>query len=266
MTGPAASVIIGLLWLACGVLIWRNLKLRRENRRLRVALAAAPAAPATVAPTPGQPAAVQTGARNPHRILMERLGLAEGALPKGGDWRIGDDLLLLILDEIERALPEVVVELGSGLSTAVIAQALECQGKGHLWSVEADPAYAEETLEQVARLGLSHRVTLIEAALEPYDNRTQWYDRKALGDLPQRIDLLLIDGPPHHAGKTPRHPAGPELFSSVAPGGLIVLDDGRRQKEKKTLRLWHEEFPDFEQRISATDKQAAFLRRKEHAR
>lgn len=261
MTGPAASVIIGLLWLACGVLIWRNLKLRRQIKRLQMALAAAPV---IAQPTP--PAAKQAGAGSIHRRLMERIGLEEGALPRGGDWRIGDDLLLLILDEIERARPEAVVELGSGLSTAVIAQALERQGTGHLWSVEADAAYAEETLEDVARLGLGHRVTLIEAALEPYDNRTQWYDRAALTGLPHRIDLLLIDGPPHHAGKTPRHPAGPELFASVAPDGLVVLDDGRRQKEKKTLRLWREEFPDFDQETTITDKQAAFLRRKEHAR
>ncbi|MEL6478593.1 MAG: class I SAM-dependent methyltransferase [Pseudomonadota bacterium] len=255
MTPTAASAIIALLSLACGVLIWRNLRLRRRLRSAHDELRRGRATPAPTAPRKSQKT-------DDHARLMKLLDLPLDALPRGGDWRVGDDLLLLLVERMRAEPPEHVVELGSGLSTAVIARQMELTGRGRLWSIEHDAAFLEQTQETLDQLGLSNRVTLIEAELTPWDKHTQWYDRAALGALPERIDLLLIDGPPHHAGRTPRHPAGPELFGRLAENGLAILDDGRRQKEQKALTRWAEELPEFSQTPTDTAKQAVLLRRR----
>ncbi|MEM8698942.1 MAG: class I SAM-dependent methyltransferase [Pseudomonadota bacterium] len=251
MTPTAASVIIALLSLACGGLIWRNLQLRRQNREFRRRIRKAAS---------GEAAGKQ-GAKGAHERLMEKLDLAPGTLPRGGDWRIGDDLLLLLIERMRASPPDHVVELGSGLSTAVIARQMELSDRGKLWSVEHDASFLDETQAMLETHGLAHRVRLIEAPLMAWDKHTQWYDRAALDPLPERIDLLLIDGPPHHAGRMPRYPAGPELFSRLAPEGVAILDDGRRHKEQKALARWAEELPAFRQTPTETAKQAMILER-----
>lgn len=197
--------------------------------------------------------------RASHGRLMSALGLGHDALPLGGEWRADIDLMCLLVDHVLRARPQVVVELGAGLSTAVLARALERAGAGQLWTVHHDPNFLDEARELVAGLGLGARVTAIEAALGEYADGL-WYEGLT-GQLPNPIDFLFIDGPPHHAGRFPRHPAGPELFGRMAPGGVIVLDDGKRQKEIKTLARWASEYPDWRQVPLGTARQAVQLRR-----
>lgn len=249
----SATLIIVFLWASCVGLIVRNVQLKRRIRRYEKR--------ERETPPVVQPPPTKSAEPRERTILRDRLGLDRGILPAGGDWRAGDDLLLRVVDWIDRNDPSVIVELGSGLSTAVIAQALACHGSGHLYTLEHDPTFAEDTEDLLRKMKLNEQVDLIEAPLVDYGNEGKWYEQEALDRLPSNIDLLFIDGPPHFAGKAPRFPAGPELFNRISDSGVVFLDDGHRNKEQKVLRMWARDFPEFEQIETGTRKQAVMLRR-----
>ena len=171
-----------------------------------------------------------------------------------------EDVLELLAQEVARRRPAQAVALGGGLAAAVIARAQAQAGGGQLTVLEDDVRRLALTRELLDRAGATAR--LIEAGLEDYDDHNFWYPVHRLGHLPDVIDLLFIDGPGHFAGRMPRWPAGPELFPRLGPSGIVVLDDGRRVKEKKALARWAGDFPEFEQIGTKTSGGAVILRRR----
>ncbi len=204
-------------------------------------------------PTPSSPQSVRG-----HRRLTDRLGVAPDALPAGGNWYPEEDVLELLLDQIDAVRPRHVVSLGGGIAVAVIAKALGWDGR--VTMIEADPQVAAFTRDLLESLDVIDKARLIEAELGEYDKHNMWYWTGVVADLPDQIDLLFIDGPGHFAGRTPRWPAGPELFPRLAPGGIVVLDDGKRVKEKKALKRWSEDFPHLSQHKTKTSGGAVILR------
>jgi predicted O-methyltransferase YrrM len=175
------------------------------------------------------------------RALMQRISLADDALPAGGNWYPEDKTLEAVLDLIDALVPRRVVILGGGLSVAVFARAM--RDFGEIWLVDHDPQIIEITQDMLAKTDAHAPVHVIEAELQEYDKHNLWYDRHVLGGIPNDIDLMFIDGPPHFCGRTPRYPSAPELFDRLAPNGLVVLDKAQRVKEKKALARWETEFP-----------------------
>ena len=154
-----------------------------------------------------------------------------------------------------------VVELGSGISTVLLARLL-CQrspvGGFRIAAVEHDARWAQWVTEQLDREGTGSDVVVVHAPLAPHPRAEQglsWYDDAALtaglhtalrGDP---IDLLLVDGPPAYtAGHgLARYPALPVLCDLLAPGATVVLDDAERPGEQEVLRRWeHESGHDFD--------------------
>jgi hypothetical protein len=64
--------------------------------------------------------------------LLDRLSLAEDALPHLGSWKADTGLLHLIVDTVLDHKPQTVVELGAGASSLVVAKALKLAGGGRL--------------------------------------------------------------------------------------------------------------------------------------
>ena len=179
------------------------------------------------------------------RPLMKRLGLSSDALPAGGNWYPEDNMLESLLDIVEARRPRRALVLNGGLGLAVLARMMADMGE--LWLIEHDPQIIEITGNMLQAVGLHAPVNIVEAELKDYDKHNLWYDRHALSGLPDGLDLIFIDGPPHFCGRTPRWPAGRELFGRLAPRGIVVLDKGQRVKEKKALARWAEEFPHLRQ-------------------
>ncbi|MEM6661113.1 MAG: hypothetical protein AAF666_02940 [Pseudomonadota bacterium] len=189
------------------------------------------------------------------RPLMERLGLRPDALPAGGNFYPEEDVLAMTLDQIkDRPRCETLV-LGAGLTVPVLARAVA--ERGTVTAIDSDGCRIRVTQKMLRGVGAQARC--IEVGLQEYDKHHLWYDRHCLDLLPKQIDLLFLDGPGHFAGRTPRWPAGPELFERLAPDGIVVLDDGRRVKEKKTLKRWAEEHPGLEQTKTNTSGGAVVL-------
>lgn len=189
------------------------------------------------------PAPASVYAPEDRRDLTERLGLAANALPAAGNWYPEEGVLALLVDLVEARDPCEVVICGAGLSVAVLARACQLSGKGPVTAIESDERSLAVTQKLLQRIGGA--ANLIRAELTEYDRHNLWYAPWSVSRLPERIDLLFVDGPGHFAGRTPRWPAGPELFPRTPPGGAVVLDDARRVKEKKALDLWAEAFPAF---------------------
>ena len=70
--------------------------------------------------------------------------------------------------------------------------------------------------------------------------RLSWYSGDALAAaLPDRIDLLLVDGPPDLFGPGVRWPAVPLLRDRLGPGAAVLMDDGDRPAERRAaFGLW----------------------------
>ena len=72
-----------------------------------------------------------------------------------------------------------------------------------------------------------------------------WYDY-SLADLPDEIDMIVIDGPPSNLQKKARYPALPLLIDRLKVGGLLLLDDAARGGERRAVEDWQAEFPNIE--------------------
>lgn len=148
-----------------------------------------------------------------------------------------------------------VVELGSGASTVVLARAALEHG-ARLVSVEHEGRWAARIRALLRREGLDRVARVVEAPLAPGEeaHRVQtadgfrapraWYGVEALrADLPSRIDVLLVDGPP--GGDSPRvlarAPAVPALRDRLTERWVIFLDDARRPAERHTAERWRAE-------------------------
>lgn len=175
--------------------------------------------------------------------LLDRLALPRTALPHLGSWKADVGFLAQLADDIIRLCPDTVVEFGMGASTLIIAAALRKTGGGTLISFDQHADFVAATRRWLADHGLT--ADLRTAALVPAANWPGlWYRH---GDLPERIDLLVIDGPPWTIHPFTRGNAD-DLFQRIAPGGRVMLDDAARPGERMIARRWRRDWPDFEWR------------------
>ena len=171
--------------------------------------------------------------------------------------------LAVVLNDIALHDRRRIVELGGGISTLYVARLLaqraESSAEGGtagprplLITVEHDPAWTAQLARALAAEGLERWVRLVTAPLVPCPLAPEgaaWYD---LGELrpaieeaaPDGVDLLLVDGP-RSGGTGPeavsRYPALPFFRPYLADGFTLLLDDARRQGERRVLARWASE-------------------------
>lgn len=163
-------------------------------------------------------------------------------MPPSRGYAASPDLCLELARQVYARRPALVVECGAGLSTLWLGYALQATGSGRLVSLEHQAQFHHRTAEQIRLHGLGDVIDLRLAPLEPVEagGTTQpWYGPAALRDL-ERIDLLVVDGPPGATGPLARLPAIPVLRDRLAPDALIVVDDYEREDEQEAVRRWLE--------------------------
>src|SRR5579864_4662100 len=143
----SASLVTGLFAATVGLLAVGAIVMSRKLRRLRSLV------------------------RRQERHLWEAHNIfrvLEGGapLPPPGGWAASTDLLGELMRLIMLRPTRLVVELGSGLSTLVIAAALRANGSGRLISIDADPDYAASTRAQLQRHGLGEWAEVRGATLK----------------------------------------------------------------------------------------------------
>lgn len=158
--------------------------------------------------------------------------------PPPGGWALDASALSLIITEIRTRRAKTVVELGPGTSSIVLGRS--CPGLA-MYGVEHDDAFVISVRHQLAMHGLTEYV-LLHAPLQVesiYDGRSaQWYDRASLAELPNQIDVLIVDGPPNGLGQGNRVPAWEALSDRLSRGSLILVDDTNRPDERAMVNHW----------------------------
>lgn len=189
------------------------------------------------------------------RALLDRLDLPHDSLPNLGSWKADTALLTLIVDHIEAARPRTVVELGAGASSFVTARALQRNGGGKLISFDQHLDFIEATRRWLGDYSLEADMRSAALVPSPGDWPGYWYD---VGALPDRIDLLVIDGPPWTIHPYVRG-AAECLLDRISPGGVVLLDDGARPGERIIAQRWRKRWPDFEFRLDLSGTKGTLI-------
>jgi len=161
-------------------------------------------------------------------------------LPATRGWAGSPDFLLKIAEVVLKERPGLVLEASSGVSTIVVGLALKLNNYGKAISLDHDNYYAELTRKYVG-INCVEDVSEVKfcplyeySDIEKYE---KWYETSNL-NLTQKIDLLVIDGPPRSTQFLARYPAVPILHEHFADRTLILLDDASRNDESITVQKW----------------------------
>lgn len=178
-------------------------------------------------------------------------------------WPISPDIGVFLLGKMRSQNYDLIIEFGSGTSTALFAKAAEAMSgktqksavpktlKTEIVTFEHNQLYHEKTQKILRSRKLDGYVNLIHAPLIDWKDERQdylYYDcQSVLEDLAEKYKsqkikiLVLVDGPPGATCKNARYPAVPIIFNAFAKQSIdIVLDDASRPEEKATIDLWRE--------------------------
>jgi predicted O-methyltransferase YrrM len=168
-------------------------------------------------------------------------------LPPMRDHSASPDLLRHAVSLMLSHKPAVVLELGSGASTIVLAYCQKLLGSGRIVSIDHDTRYAARTAAMIEDHGLQAFASVTHVPLAPVrvDGREYlWYSVEDLPPL-DPIDFMMIDGPPYHVHPLARYPAIPLLHDRLGSDAVILLDDADRPEEIRIAKMWKNEFPDL---------------------
>lgn len=174
-------------------------------------------------------------------------------IPPTRSWAASPDLLLTIADLVRTHKPQLVVELGSGVSTLIVAKS----GAQKVISIDHSEEFADKTralLQAHGAGGVEVRV----APLTPHASGTDWYETTNLVDL-KNIDLLIIDGPPGSKNPDARKPAYTELINKLSPRAIIVIDDVTRDGERELAESFAKALPNHVLTIYPHEKGTAVI-------
>ncbi|MFC3713275.1 class I SAM-dependent methyltransferase [Sphingoaurantiacus capsulatus] len=195
----------------------------------------------------------QVARASARRELLSLIRLSDAQVPPDGGWVAGADFLLLLARQVLAQKPGLVVEFGSGVSSVVIGRCLQLNGHGRLVSFDHDAGFAELTRRRLARAGVPGEVHAapLKPGVDGYGG--SWYGH---GELPDGIDLLVIDGPPawREEQAESRGSAAPAAFGKLAPGGIVLLDDAARPGEQRVAQRWRAEHPEIAFEDAVTQK------------
>lgn len=168
-------------------------------------------------------------------------------LPTRG-WHLRAEALRLLADIVAETRPRLVLELGCGSSTVVLAR--QCAGLGgeaRVVSVEERPLFAARTSRVLRRHDLHDRVSFVVSPVV----RTsigRWsgfcYEMAEAGIASamagSRAELVLIDGPMSAwtmRGDC-RYGTLPLIRRWLADGAIVLVDDANRRQERGIIERW----------------------------
>jgi predicted O-methyltransferase YrrM len=182
------------------------------------------------------------------RGVMAQAAVANGTPVYWSEHAITPETLTLLQHLVAHMRAPRILELGSGVSTLLMAQWLRRGGEGHILSLEDDARWAAQTESTLAREKLGSFAHVVVSPLVEVDagaRRSAWYDTSCI-ETDARFDLVIVDGPPAWRGdELARLPALYRLRRHLADNGVLVLDDAVRGGEREIARRWRNDFPDL---------------------
>jgi hypothetical protein len=166
-----------------------------------------------------------------------------------GEWSLTVSTIDWLVDFLYRQRPRVVLEFGSGVSTAclcVILHRLHGPDGFRILSLDQDPRFVGLTLERLRGLDGYPCCRVVHVPLTPavVDGRaTVFYDLDHLDrghfNWLGKAQFVLIDGP--FADGPCRYGTLPKVRAQLAPAARFVMDDALREKELAAGALWARE-------------------------
>ena len=159
-------------------------------------------------------------------IRIDGENIISKSIKKKTSWSICDGVLEAVRNLVDEK--SVILELGSGMGSRSLAEICT------VFSVEHDERF----------LDIHQSVNYIHAPLidiEPLSafNENKWYDSEAIRkNLPEKIDLVLVDGPPEKYGRSGLlHHL--DIFGENC---IWIIDDVLREKDQKLANYISFEF------------------------
>lgn len=182
-----------------------------------------------------------------HATATDRL---ISALPTRG-WHLRADALRLVADIVAETRPRLVLELGSGASTVLLArQCASLDTKARVVSVEESPFFAARTTKLLRRHRFCDWVSVVVSPVVRTrigDWRGYCYgmSEAAMASAMdgERAGVVLIDGPMSAwtmRGDC-RYGTLPLIRRWLAAGALVIVDDANRRRERGIIERWTEE-------------------------
>lgn len=173
--------------------------------------------------------------------LLGLLGRPGRILPRLDGGGMDLDAAYALADLVVRSEPCVVVELGPGGSTVVLALAAASVSISmEIWSLESDPVWAARAERLVAYHSIP-RCRVVSAPLVEQRFGTwtgSWYSPEAVALIPDHIDLLIVDGPDNFEQNDARFPAYPALRGRLGPDSRVFVHDTDRGDETNMVEAW----------------------------
>ncbi len=179
------------------------------------------------------------------------------------DWSIGEQAFQALVDQLNEGNPPgVIVEFGSGRSTVRLAEAFP---DSHIFSIEHDPQYFEETRGFIDEYNVSERVTLFLRPLTWRRINGLLYRSYALGPFPEVIDAVVIDGPPSWSSERGRGACMHDVYTHLGLKAKVCLDDFHRLNEQQIVNSWLSTYPgSFDMKILDVGHQICVLTKREN--
>ena len=174
-------------------------------------------------------------------------------LPPSRGWAASPDFLLTLAHVTKRVKPRLTVELGSGVSSLVLAKS----GAKKIVSLDHSEEFGNQTRDMLASHGV-RGVDIRIHELESYAGKYKWYARSTFKSL-AKIDLLVIDGPPSSTNADARYPALEHLIPLLSAKATIVLDDVDREEERKLADAIAKALPNHVMTIYSHEKGTAVI-------
>jgi predicted O-methyltransferase YrrM len=188
--------------------------------------------------------AFRTADRRDCRLPLDRL---IRGLPTRG-WHLRAEAMKLLAGIVAEARPRLVLELGSGSSTVLLAgQCRSAGGGARVVSVEESPFFAERTKTLLRRHNLLDAVSLVVSpvvGMRIGSWRGYCYELSEAEVAPamggERADLVLIDGPMSAWTRRGdcRYGTLPLIRQWLADRALVIIDDAHRRRERDIIARW----------------------------
>ena len=182
-------------------------------------------------------------------------------LPPMRGWAISPDFANIVISAIFDHKPKLILECGSGVSTILMSYCLKRLEQSHIWSLDHDKEFADNTRKYLKIHKLDNMATVIHAPLKEKLLKGKswfWYDTSGIEDIGP-FDLFIIDGPPDNIQKMARYPALPLLIDTLSDDAIIIIDDASREDEGNMVKAWLEEFKNFDYEWYNTEKGTIIL-------